>query len=99
MLALPSECSLCGEKCLKLEPVMLICPARAINVSSEPCISSPRRISPVVPKCHTGLSSVLPPNSFSGDPEADWDSKAALLYKRDLLKRTYDEDIAEAGAV
>ena len=93
------ECGLCGEKCLKLEPVMLMC--------SGACNQRIKRGAPYFitqdgsrlwcQKCHTGLSSVLPPSSSGGDPEADWDSKAsALLYKRDLLKRTFDEDIAES---
>jgi len=94
------ECGLCGEKCLKLEPVMLQC--------SGACTQRIKRGAPFFitrdgarlwcQKCHTGLSSVLPPPSCTGDPDldvADPDFSPDLFYKRDLLKRVYDEDIPE----
>jgi hypothetical protein len=92
------ECGLCGEKCLKLEPVMLTC--------SGPCNQRIKRGNMYFitrdgsrlwcQKCYTGLSTVLPPQ-FSGDPEADLECQSSieLLYKRDLLKRVYEEDIPE----
>ena len=91
------ECGLCGEKCLKLEPVMLMCSGacnqRIKRGATYYITQDGSRL--WCQRCHTGLSSVLPPSSCSGDPEADADPQAALCYKRDLLKRTYDEDIPE----
>ena len=94
------ECGLCGEKCLKLEPVMLVC--------SGACNQRIKRGANFFitrdggrlwcAKCHTGLSSVLPPLSNSGDPDldlADPTFTPQLFYKRDLLRRCYDEDIPE----
>jgi len=92
------ECGLCGEKCLRLEPVMLTCSGacnQRLKRGGNYYISADgARL--WCQKCYTGLSSVLPP-FLSGDPDVDLDASASLVpqYKRDLLKRTFEEDIPE----
>eukprot|EP00619_Florenciella_sp_RCC1007_P020701 CAMPEP_0205944518 /NCGR_PEP_ID=MMETSP1325-20131115/63467_1 /ASSEMBLY_ACC=CAM_ASM_000708 /TAXON_ID=236786 /ORGANISM="Florenciella sp., Strain RCC1007" /LENGTH=74 /DNA_ID=CAMNT_0053315425 /DNA_START=21 /DNA_END=242 /DNA_ORIENTATION=+ len=44
-------------------------------------------------RCHMGLSTVLPPCASDGTEMGPVPQQ--LCYKRDLLKRTFDEDIAE----
>jgi len=95
-------CRLCGEKCLKLDPVMLIC--------SGPCALRIKRGAPYFmmrdgsriwcQRCHMGLSTVLSPSPSEteddGDPHVSQEHSNQLCYKRDLLKRGYDEDISES---
>ena len=44
-------------------------------------------------RCHMGLSTVLPPCASDGTEVGPVPQQ--LCYKRDLLKRNFDEDIAE----
>ncbi|KAH8051477.1 histone acetyltransferase [Aureococcus anophagefferens] len=87
------QCVLCGDKCLTLEAPALIC--------SGPCGQRVRRDQHYhvtrdgsrlwCHKCYLGLKSVIPPPADHGEPAA----ASGLWYKRDLIKRKFDEDVAE----
>ncbi|GKY90780.1 hypothetical protein MPSEU_000050800 [Mayamaea pseudoterrestris] len=82
-------CVVCLQKCLMLEPTLLICNGAA-------CAGSRIRKNAVYyiasdgsrqfcQRCHTSLPAILPP---TGQDDI-------VRYKRDLLKRKNDEEIAE----
>jgi len=83
------KCGLCEQRCLSLEPTLLICNGSA-------CAGSRIRKGAVYfiakdggrqfcQRCHTGLPAVLPATGHDD----------IVRYKRDLLKRKNDEEIVE----
>ncbi|KAJ1448412.1 histone acetylation protein-domain-containing protein [Pelagophyceae sp. CCMP2097] len=84
-----AQCALCGDKCLNFETPALIC--------SGPCSQKVRRDQHYhvtrdgtrlwCHKCYLGLKSVIPPPAC--------DDGGGIWYKRDLLKRKFDDDVAE----
>ena len=87
------QCVLCGDKCLTFEAPALMC--------SGPCAQRVRRDQHYhvtrdgsrlwCHKCYLGLKSVIPPPTDHGEPA----TALGLWYKRDLIKRKFDEDVAD----
>ncbi|CAM9502458.1 unnamed protein product [Chrysoparadoxa australica] len=82
-------CALCGDKCLRLEPSVLIC--------SGPCNQRIKR-GGIFFAAHDGCRlwcqkchQQLPAEVGEG-----WDGEGSILYKKDLLRRKFDEEISEA---
>eukprot|EP00607_Mallomonas_marina_P005877 CAMPEP_0182439702 /NCGR_PEP_ID=MMETSP1167-20130531/86595_1 /TAXON_ID=2988 /ORGANISM="Mallomonas Sp, Strain CCMP3275" /LENGTH=1396 /DNA_ID=CAMNT_0024633453 /DNA_START=440 /DNA_END=4630 /DNA_ORIENTATION=- len=86
-------CPLCGEKCLKFEPPVLVCHGTCgqrikrnsvFYVSPDGCRSWCQR-------CQTSLGSVV-------SEDVDEEDQPTVLWKKDLLKRKFDEEVAEPWA-
>lgn len=101
-------CALCGAKCLKYEPPAIVCDgpcAQRLRRGATFYITHDgTRL--WCQRCHGGLNSVLPPPDgtegmaeYMDPEEKEKVGKGApppsLLYKRDLLRRKFDEEIAE----
>lgn len=82
-------CFLCGEKCLRVEPPILVCHGTCGQKIKKNCIYYVSRDGFMLwcQKCHSGLPSVA--------AEARGIGKRMIL-KKDLLKRRLDEEVAES---
>ncbi|KAJ8602096.1 hypothetical protein CTAYLR_001653 [Chrysophaeum taylorii] len=102
-------CALCGDKCLTFETPALICSGPcAQKVRRDQHYHVTRDGSRLwCHKCYLGLKSVIPPppELAAGGDETRFGTATAsannasaavgLWYKRDLIKRKFDEDVAE----
>lgn len=91
-LCVGSLCRLCGEKCLKLETASFFCQgpcAQRVKKNSIYFVSKDA-LNVWCQKCHQSLPSLLGTYVDPDDPQT-----LSTLYKKDLLKRRYDEQTSE----
>lgn len=84
-LCLGAVCALCGEKCLKFESSMLVCQCgQRIKKNCIYYVSTDGNFL-WCQKCYTAAPPIIAENFSNENP----------LSKRDLLKRRFDEEVAE----
>lgn len=88
------KCAMCEQGCLLHEPTLLICSGTGCGSSkirkTAVYYVAPDGTRQYCQKCYAGLGAVLPQ---SGDQSDSYDS--TVRYKKHLLKRKNDEEIAE----
>lgn len=87
-------CAMCEQGCLTHEPTLLICSGTTCGCAKIRKLAvyyvSPDGTRQYCQKCYAVLSAVLPQSSEQSDAY-----DATIRYKKDLLKRKNDEEIAE----
>eukprot|EP01041_Mallomonas_annulata_P003895 gene3895-7772_t len=89
-----SCCPICGEKCLKFEPPVIVCHGTCGQRIKRNTVFylAPDGSRSWCQKCQTGLPVIV-----SEEKDTD-DNTVVTLLKKDLLKRKFDEEVAEPWA-